>query len=255
VIRIAAVGDVHFGPDAAGSLRPCFESLVDQADVLLLAGDLTRIGQVEEAAALADELRGVDLPVVAVLGNHDYHSGQEERIAGIMTDAGAEVLEGEATVVEVGGTTVGIAGVKGFGGGFLGACGSEFGEPLMKAFVRHTEERAELLFDRLAMLETDVRVALTHYAPAEGTLRGERLEIFPFLGAYQLGEAVDRAGADLAVHGHAHKGAERALTPGGCHVRNVAQPVLRRACAIYCLEPHRRDGTTGTRRAGLRIAT
>jgi Icc-related predicted phosphoesterase len=181
--------------------------------------------------------------MVAVLGNHDYHSDAQERIAGIMEDIGVEVLEGTSTVVEVGTASLGVAGTKGFGGGFAGASGSNFGEPIMKAFVRHTQELAELLFEQLDALDTDARVALTHYAPAEGTLRGERLEIYPFLGSFELGHAIDRAGADLAVHGHAHNGTERSVTPGGVHVRNVAQPVLGKACSIYCIEPGLPDTT------------
>jgi Icc-related predicted phosphoesterase len=135
----------------------------------------------------------------------------------------------------VGGTRVGVAGIKGFGGGFAGACGSEFGEQEMKAFMVHTREAASALEGALTSLDADVRIALLHYAPIEATLQGERLEIYPFLGSYLLAEAVDRAGADLVVHGHAHNGSERGVTAGGVPVRNVAQPVLRRAYAVYCL--------------------
>ncbi|HAM02133.1 MAG TPA: metallophosphoesterase [Acidimicrobiaceae bacterium] len=236
MIRIAAMADVHFGADAAGRLRPQLEQLADEADVLLVAGDLTRVGDPHEAEILAKEMAGLATPAVCVLGNHDYHGDQEDRIAGIMADAGVEVLEGSSTVLHVGNETLGVAGTKGFGGGFLGASGSDFGEPLMKAFIRHTMELSERLGEELAGLGTDRRVALTHYAPVDGTLRGERPEIYPFLGSYLLAEAIDRAGADLAIHGHAHNGTERSVTPGGVHVRNVAQPVLRRACAVYCLE-------------------
>jgi Icc-related predicted phosphoesterase len=239
VIRVAAVGDVHFGPDSAGTLRPHLEGIGARADVYLLAGDLTRLGDPDEAAVLARELHGLPIPVVAVLGNHDYHSDQEKAVTEVLQDAGVCVLEGSSTVVELDGTRVGIAGVKGFGSGFAGACGSDFGEPLMKAFVRHTQEAADRLRDALqGLAEAGVehRVALTHYAPTDGTLRGERPEIYPFLGSYLLGEAVDRAGADLAVHGHAHGGTEKGFTPGGIQVRNVAQPVINRAYNVYCLD-------------------
>lgn len=239
MIRIAAVGDIHFGPDSAGTLRPHLEGIADHADVFLLAGDLTRLGDPEEAAVLARELAGLPVPVVAVLGNHDYHSDQEKAVADVLGEAGVEVLEGTSTVIDVQGTSVGIAGVKGFGSGFPGACGSDFGEPVMKAFVRHAHEAADRLRDALERLATagvDHRVALMHYSPAEGTLRGERLEIYPFLGSYLLGEAVDRAGADVAIHGHAHGGSEKGLTPGGVRVRNVAQPVINRAYNVYCLD-------------------
>jgi Icc-related predicted phosphoesterase len=148
---------------------------------------------------------------------------------------GVQVLEGEAAVVQVNGSRVGVAGVKGFGGGFAGACGTEFGEPEMKAFIRHTRSVAEGLEDALAGLDADLRIALLHYAPVKGTLLGERLEIYPFLGSYLLAEAVDRGGADLVFHGHAHRGTEKGVTPGGVHVRNVAQPVIRHAYNVYAL--------------------
>lgn len=240
MIRIAAVGDVHFGPDSAGTLRPHLEQLRTEADLLVLAGDLTKIGHAHEAEVLARELEGAETPIVAVLGNHDYHQEQEREIARILTATGVQVLEGDATVVRVNGSRVGIAGLKGFGGGFAGACGTDFGEPEMKAFIRHTKEGADRLGAALDSLEdADVRVVLLHYAPIKSTLVGERLEIYPFLGSYLLAEAIDCAGADLVFHGHAHRGTEKGVTPGGIHVRNVAQPLIRRAFNLYCLDEHR----------------
>jgi Icc-related predicted phosphoesterase len=236
MIRIAAVGDVHFGSDSAGSLRPHLEHLPERADLLLLAGDLTRRGTVEEAELLAEELRGLALPVLAVLGNHDLHSDQGKAVTEALEVVGVRVLEGEAAVVDVGGTRVGVAGVKGFGGGFAGACGTEFGEPEMKAFIGHTAALARRLEEVLVGLEADLRVVLLHYSPVEETLRGERLEIYPFLGSYLLAEAIDRAGADLVVHGHAHRGTEKGVTPGGIHVRNVALPVIGHAYNLYCFD-------------------
>ena len=236
MIRVAAVGDIHIGTDSAGTFRPHLEHLGERADLFLLAGDLTRRGMPDEAAVLADELADLPVPAVAVLGNHDHHCDDADHVVKLLDDAGVHVLEGEAATFDVGDRTIGVAGVKGFGGGFAGACGSEFGEPEMKAFMGHTREVATALEDTLRDLETDVRIALLHYAPVEGTLQGERLEIYPFLGSYLLAEAVDRAGADLVLHGHAHAGAERGVTPGGVPVRNVAQPVLRRAYSVYCFE-------------------
>ena len=239
MIRVAAVGDIHFGADSAGTLRPHLEDIAEQADVYLLAGDLTRLGDPDEAAVLAHELRGLPVPVVAVLGNHDYHSDQEKAVTEVLEGVGVQVLEGTSTVVDVSGTPVGIAGVKGFGSGFAGACGSDFGEPMMKAYVRHTQEAADRLRDALqdlARAGVERRVALMHYSPSEGTLQGERLEIYPFLGSYLLGEAVDRVGADVAIHGHAHGGTEKGFTPGGIQVRNVAQPVISRAYNVYRLD-------------------
>jgi Icc-related predicted phosphoesterase len=237
VIHVAAVGDIHFAPDAAGTLRPHLEQLSDRADLLLLAGDLTRVGTADEARALADELSGVAVPMVAVLGNHDYHCDQADQVTAILEGAGVTVLEGGSVVIPVGGATVGVAGTKGFGGGFVGACGSEFGEPEMKAFVAHSRCLADRLEAALTALDTDVKLALLHYAPCPDTLMGERLEIYPFLGSHLLGEAVDRGGANLTLHGHAHRGTERGLTAAGRHVRNVAQPVIGHAYQLYCLRP------------------
>jgi Icc-related predicted phosphoesterase len=236
VIRIAAVGDVHLGEDARGRLRPALDNLADHADVLLLAGDLTRHGTLDEAQVVADEFRDLPVPVVAVLGNHDHHGDAADDIAKLLADHGIRVLEGDATVVGIDGRRVGIAGVKGFGGGFAGKCASNFGEPEMKAFVRHAIDRADRLRSALESLDTDVRIALTHYSPSPETLRGEPPEIYPFLGCYQLGEAIDECGVDLAIHGHAHFGCEQGVTPGGTRVRNVAQPVIRSAFATYGLE-------------------
>ena len=237
MIRIAAVGDVHVGEESAGRLRSQLADLPERADLLLVAGDLTNRGLPEEAAVLAEELRDLGVPGLAVLGNHDYESGCEAKVAAALEEVGVRVLEGDAVVLDVGGTSVGVAGVKGFGGGFAGACGSDFGEPEMKAFIRHTADAAHRLERALeSVAHADVRVALLHYAPVEATLRGERLEIYPFLGSYLLAEAVDRAGADLVLHGHAHGGSERGETPGGVPVRNVAQAVLRRPYALLCLD-------------------
>ena len=239
MIRVAAVGDIHFGHDSAGTLRPHLEDIAEHADVYLLAGDLTRVGDPDEAAVLARELRDLTVPVVAVLGNHDYHSDQEKAVTEVLEGVGVRVLEGASTVIDVDRTPVGIAGVKGFGSGFAGACGSDFGEPMMKAYVRHTQEAADRLREALEDLVrsgVERRVALMHYSPSEGTLQGERPEIYPFLGSYLLGEAVDRAGADVAIHGHAHGGTEKGFTSGGIQVRNVAQPVISRAYNVYCLD-------------------
>jgi Icc-related predicted phosphoesterase len=235
VIRVAAVGDVHMSEDARGTLHDAFARLPEVADVLLLAGDLTRTGTEDELQVLLDELGAAAVPRFAVLGNHDFESDRVDALVKLLEGNGVRVLEGEAGVVQVDGETLGIAGTKGFGGGFAGACGSDFGEPEMKAFVRHTRDLADALGRALESLDTDVRVALTHFAPVKDTLGAERLEIYPFLGSYLLGEAIDRAGADLAVHGHAHNGSEKGLTPGGIPVRNVALPMLKTAYAVYCL--------------------
>jgi Icc-related predicted phosphoesterase len=248
MIRVAAVGDIHMGPDSQGRLRPAFETLPNCADLLLLAGDLTRHGTVEEARVVAREVGGLPVPVIAVLGNHDHHDERPDEVTAILEEAGIRVLEGEGTVVEADGGRVGVAGTKGFGGGFVGRSAGEFGEPLMKEFVRYSRRRADSLRESLEKLDRqdcDARIALTHFSPVAETLAGEPLEIYPFLGSYLLAEAIDTAGADLAIHGHAHAGTEHGMTSGGVRVRNVAQPVIRRAFSVYHLHAHA-STTVGT---------
>ena len=234
-VRVAAVGDVHVDADVLGRYRPALSHLGGKADVLVLAGDLTRHGTTDEARCVATEFGGLDVPVVAVLGNHDYHSDQPGEVTRVLADAGITILEGSGTVQTFHGMRLGVAGAKGFGGGFAGRCGSDFGEPEMKAFIRTTSRIADRLGEVLRGLECDVLVALTHYAPVPDTLAGEPLEIYPFLGSYLLGQAIDSAGTMLAVHGHAHAGSERGTTPGGVKVRNVAHPVIKQAYNVYQL--------------------
>ncbi|KJK45656.1 metallophosphoesterase [Lentzea aerocolonigenes] len=236
MIRIAAVGDVHLGEDMRGRLRPALDKVGEHADVLLLAGDLTRHGTVAEAQVVADEFADLAVPVVAVLGNHDHQDDKPLEVTKTLQDKGIHVLEGSTFQAEINGCTLGVAGVKGFGGGFAGKCGSAFGEREMKAFIQHTCDIAETLEQALSELDTDIKVALTHYAPVPDTLRGEPPEIYPFLGSYLLGEAIDATGTHLAVHGHAHFGTEQGMTPGGVRVRNVAQPIIRSAYTVYVME-------------------
>ena len=235
MIRVAAVGDVHVDEDVVGHYRPALDRLPDVADVLLVAGDLTRHGTADEARSFTEEFGGLGVPVVVVLGNHDHQSDQPDKVAKVIEDAGITVLEGTSTVLELNGHRLGVAGVKGFGGGFAGACASNFGEREMKAFVNTTEVIAGRLESALRGTECDALVALTHYAPVPDTLAGEPLEIFPFLGCYQLGRAIDSAPTMLALHGHAHHGSERGRTPGGVPVRNVAHPVIKQAYNVYQL--------------------
>lgn len=235
---VAAVGDIHLDRDLAGHLRPSLETATRNAHLLLVAGDLTRHGTVDEATVVADELGGLPIPVVCVLGNHDYHSDQQDAVRSTLEAADIVVLEGETFTMDVDGVSVGVAGAKGFGIGFAGRCASDFGEPQMKAFTRYAKASAQALQSALTELDTDVRIAMTHYGPVEDTLMGEPPEIWPFLGSYLLAEAADAVGADLYVHGHAHAGTEHGMTAGGIRVRNVAQPVLRRPCALYRLREH-----------------
>lgn len=235
MIRLAAVGDIHFDRESAGRIRNFLEEIAAQADLLLLAGDLTQVGSLEEATVLANDLVDAPLPVIAVLGNHDCHSGKELEVSALLKSAGVTMLEGGAVEFSVRGTRIGVAGTKGFGGGFAGACGSEFGEEAMKDFIRYTKRCAHGLQESLTALTTAYKVALLHYSPVAETLMGEKKEIYPFLGSYLLAEAVDKGGADIVFHGHAHKGSEKGITQGGVPVRNVAQPVIRHVCNIYTI--------------------
>jgi Icc-related predicted phosphoesterase len=240
VFRVAAAGDLHVGADSEG-IRDGLEPLEDEADVLLLAGDLTKRGELAEGAVLAEALRGLPVPVIAVLGNHDFESGQERALTQRLTDVGVPVLEGSGVVLEVAGGRLGVAGGKGFAGGFVGASATAFGEPEMKAFATSATISAASMEAAVSALEADARVLLLHYAPIRQTLQGEEPELYPLLGSYLFAEVADRCGVDLVVHGHAHAGSEKGATPGGIPVRNVAQPVLRRPYAIYGIDVARRD--------------
>lgn len=251
MIRVAAVGDVHFDRSSQGRLREYMNQISEEADVLLLAGDLTQKGEIEEARVLAEDLVHARIPVVAVLGNHDYHSGQEDDITDLLEEYGIAVLEGEAIEFEVGDQKVGIAGIKGFGGGFPGACASEFGEYEMKEFVRHTKQQAQKLREAIVSLNCPYKVALMHYSPVADTLMGEKREIYPFLGSYLLAEAIEGVNVDVVFHGHAHKGVEKGVTFGGVPVRNVAQPVIRHVCNIYTLHKGGIEVNHGAIKQGL----
>jgi Icc-related predicted phosphoesterase len=223
-VRFAAVGDIHVTRDSAGSLRSFFAQASDAADAVLLCGDLTDYGTAEEAHVLADELAAVSVPVVAVLGNHDYESGTPEVVVDALSKAGVRVLDGEACEIE----GVGIAGTKGFAGGFGRGSLGAWGEPAVKQFVQEALREALKLESALAKLRTPRRIALLHYAPVVGTVQGEPLEIYPFLGSSRLEEPLLRYPVDAVFHGHAHRGALEGRTVGGVPVYNVARPLLQR---------------------------
>jgi Icc-related predicted phosphoesterase len=236
MIRVAAVADIHAGPDSVGVLGPLFAGLKDEADLLLLPGDVTRDGDPGDAEILVDELKDIGVPIVAILGNHDYEADQAPAIVAILRAAGIHVLDRSGMVLNVAGQRVAIAGTKGFGGGFGAALADDVGEPEMKAWIRHAEIEAETLEDVLNGLVGDVRIVILHYAPITDTLAGERLELYPFSGNSMLGAAIDRAGADLVLHGHVHRGSPAGLTPGGIPVRNVAQPVIRKPYVVFTID-------------------
>jgi Icc-related predicted phosphoesterase len=223
-VRFAAVGDIHVTKDSAGTLRGFFAQASEAADVLLLCGDLTDYGTPEEAQVLADELGAVSIPIVAVLGNHDYESGTPEVVTEILARAGVRVLDGEACEIE----GVGIAGIKGFAGGFGRASLGAWGEPAIKQFVQECLHEAMKLESALAKLRTPRRIALLHYSPIVGTVEGEPPEIYAFLGSSRLEEPLLRYPVDAVFHGHAHRGALEARTINGVPVYNVAKPLLQR---------------------------
>ncbi|NML17588.1 metallophosphoesterase [Azohydromonas sp. G-1-1-14] len=225
LLRFAAVGDLHCTKDSTGRLRPFFQQAAEAADVLLLCGDLTDYGTTEEAKVLAGELAQVAMarPVVAVLGNHDFETGQPEVVSQILKDAGVRMLDGEA--VELMG--VGIAGAKGFAGGFGRGALGPWGEQAIKAFVNEALHEALKLESALAKLRTPDKIALLHYAPIAATVQGEPLEIFPFLGTTRLEEPLIRYPVSAVFHGHAHRGTPEGKTVNGTPVFNVAMPLLR----------------------------
>lgn len=222
-LRIGAVGDTHYMVSSGGALQSYFADIRKYADVLLLCGDLTDHGLPEEAKLLATDLAGVRVPMIAVLGNHDYEAGKADEVMAILRNAGVEVLDGEATMVG----DVGFAGVKGFGGGFDRAMLQPWGEPGVKDYVRAAVDEALKLDSALAKIRTPHRIVLMHYGPVRGTSEGEPLEIFPFLGSSRLEEPCNRYQASLIVHGHVHRGTHEARTSTGIPVYNVSLPLLR----------------------------
>ncbi len=227
-LRIAAIGDLHVQETQARPYRDLFAAINDSADVLVLCGDLTNYGKPSEADILAEDLLALSIPVVGVLGNHDYESGCVDKVKERLTQAGLRILDG-AEAVEIGG--VGFAGCMGAMGGFGRGMLSAFGEPCVKAFVQSCAEENMKLETGLRMLRTPRAVAVLHYAPVPSTLEGEPIEIYPFLGNSRLAETVDRFdNVRAVVHGHAHRGVFRGQTPKGVPVFNCARPVLAAAC-------------------------
>jgi uncharacterized protein len=230
-MRIAAAADLHFSPQSYAALKDQFERVRDDADVLVLAGDLTNYGRPDEMDPLLTVLHRLKIPTVAVLGNHDYESGKEKELCRTMEAAGIKVLDG--TAYELDG--VGFAGTKGFVGGFGREMLTAFGEREIKQFVQASIDEALKLERAMALLRTDKRVVVLHYSPVVDTVEGEVREIFPFMGTSRLGEVVDRMGANLIVHGHAHHGKMDGRTPGGIPVHNVAISRLQaqKPSAVY----------------------
>ncbi|MBA3521477.1 MAG: metallophosphoesterase [Gemmatimonadales bacterium] len=225
-VRVAAVGDIHLGRAAYGPPLPVILGQVaERADILALCGDLTDRGDPEEARQLGRALATLGVPIVAVLGNHDYESGKAAEVSGILCEAGVQVLDGAA--VEIYG--IGFAGVKGFAGGFGRRALGPWGEEMIKRFVHEALEEALKLESALGRLRTERRVALLHYSPIAGTVEGEPPEIFPFLGSSRLEEPLSRYPVDAVFHGHAHHGTPEGRTMGDVPVYNVSLSLLQRA--------------------------
>lgn len=223
-LRVAAIGDLHVMEDSVAPYRELFTEISGVADVLVLCGDLTNFGKTREAEILAEDIRSCSIPVVGVLGNHDYECGQPEKVCSTLHEAGMTVLDEQAIEIE----GVGFAGVKGFLGGYGRGELAPFGEPIVKAFVDEVLSEARKLENQLRTLRTERSVAVLHYSPIEGTIEGEPPQIHQYLGSQRLCEPIDRfAHVKAVVHGHAHHGTYEGRTPLGKPVYNVAQFVLK----------------------------
>src|SRR6201982_1335038 len=222
-MRIAATADLHFAPANQVVLRDQLSRARDDADVLVLAGDLTNYGQPAEMEPLLNTLVRLRVPTIAVLGNHDYESGKEHELMRMMTAEGIKVLDGSAYERD----GVGFAGTKGFVGGFGRGVLTAFGEAEIKNFVRASIDETMKLERGISQLRAPKRVVVVHYSPIAETVEGEAPEIFPFLGTSRLAEVIDRHGADLVLHGHAHHGRLDGHTRGGVPVHNVAISLLQ----------------------------
>ena len=230
-MRVAAIGDLHVREDHAASYRELFGEISRAADVLILAGDLTDLGKPAEAALLAEDLKACSIPVIGVLGNHDYECGCVEEVSRILRDAGMRLLDGQATEVD----GVGFVGVKGFAGGFGRRMLGSFGEPAMKQFVAETMNETMRLENAMRTVRAKRSVVVLHYAPVTDTIESEPLEIYPFLGSSRLAETIDRFQVSAIVHGHAHRGRFEGRTPGGQRVFNVARQIEKPGSKPYAV--------------------
>ena len=224
-IRVAATADLHCSKTSQGAFQSLFTKTAESADLLLIAGDLTDYGLPEEARVLAREIAGIRIPIVGVLGNHDVESGKGDEVRQILSDAGMTILDGDAHEV----LGIGIAGVKGFGGGFGKRALGPWGETIIKQFVREAVDEALKLEAALARLRTHSLITLLHYSPVLQTVEGEPLEIYPFLGSSRLEEPINRYPVSIVFHGHAHRGQLHGTTASGVPVHNVSMPLLTRS--------------------------
>ena len=245
-VRIAAAGDVHADERTRPRVEEAFARVGGEADIVLLAGDLTTHGRPEEARVLADAARGVEIPVIAVLGNHDWHENRISELERIFEDAGITVLDRSATVREVSGTALGVVGTKGFVGGFPGSTLPDFGEPLLREVYAEAGRDVEALERGLQEIDDcALRVVLLHYSPTMSTLVGEPESIWTMLGTNRLDGPIQKHKPDLVLHGHAHAGTFAGAI-GGVPVYNVAVHVTRRDFFVFELDS---DAARGERLA------
>jgi Icc-related predicted phosphoesterase len=236
VIRIAAAGDIHASEATRDRVESAFETVAEQADVILLAGDLTTTGEPEQAQVLADACRDLDIPVFAVLGNHDFHAGRADNIRAVVAEANVHVLDRSWRTCEIAGLEVGVIGTKGFVGGFPGSALPDFGEPLLRTVYAETSGEAEAIARGLQeVVHCDLRIVLLHYAPIQGTVEGEPEGIHVMLGSDRLATPIAEFGADLVLHGHAHAGSFSGSI-GKIPVYNVAVHVTGRDFWVFELE-------------------
>jgi Icc-related predicted phosphoesterase len=227
IVRVAALADLHCTRSSQGAFQSLFARVSEAADIAVIAGDLTDYGLPEEAAVLARELAALRIPAAAVLGNHDLESGKSDEVRQVLTAAGLSVLDGDACELQ----GIGIAGVKGFGGGFGRYALGPWGETIIKQFVREAVDEALKLEAALARLRTTQLIAMLHYSPIQQTVEGEPVEIYPFLGSSRLEEPIGRYPVSFIVHGHAHRGRLEGTTKNGVPVYNVSMPLLTRTFA------------------------
>ena len=235
-LRIAATGDIHCRDSNRDAVVASFAALDDDVDLVLVAGDLTSHGRLDEAEILCEAAAATDAPVYAVLGNHDWHNDEAEAILRRLGEGGVEMLDRRASVCQVGAVEVGIVGLKGFIGGFAPRHLPDFGEPSLRAVYHEATEEVQALEAGLREIATcPVRIVLLHYAPVEATLEGEPREIWVFLGSDRLAAPILEHGPDLVLHGHAHAGSPDGMI-GETPVHNVSQPVLGTDFRIFELD-------------------
>jgi uncharacterized protein len=235
-IRIAAAGDIHCSPENREQAEAAFAEVAD-VDLILLAGDLTTHGEPEEGAVLADICRTAEPRVVAVLGNHDWHANRTGELVPLLEEAGVTMLDPGWTTCEIDGRSVGIAGTKGFVGGFPDSQLPDFGEPILRQVYRDTTAEVEAIERGLdAIAGCDHRIVLLHYAPTTTTLEGEPRVIWAFLGTDRLARPIGERRPDVVLHGHAHRGTF-AGEIGEVPVYNVAVEVMGRDFFVFELGP------------------